>query len=218
MANAIYQLWKAQILQGTASALLNGTGATGVYCSLLNTTSYVFSQAHEFYSSWIGSPDAVIGTDQEITSKSYTNGIFAGSNLTYTSVTGTAVGALGLYVKNAGANTTWRVVLYEDTGVTGLPVTPNGGNITVTWALTASPDTSGIFLISDADRKHAIREIGYLGPARVVEFSYRGRGDRHVGLLAQEVEQYAAHAVREIDGCKRVDYGAAFRAALKLAA
>jgi hypothetical protein len=43
------------------------------------------------------------------------------------------VEALVLYRKNAGANTTWRLVAYIDTGVTGLPVTPNGSDITITW-------------------------------------------------------------------------------------
>jgi len=37
------------------------------------------------------------------------------------------------YRKNAGANTTWRLVAYVDTGGTGLPVTPNGGNINLNW-------------------------------------------------------------------------------------
>ena len=48
-----------------------------------------------------------------------------------------------LYRKNAGANTTWPLIAYIDTGVTGLPVTPNGGNITVTW------NASGIFKLDN---------------------------------------------------------------------
>jgi hypothetical protein len=59
--------------------------------------------------------------------------------LTYTAVTGVSIEALVIYRKNSGANTTWRLVLYLDTSVTGLPVTPNGGDITVTW------NASGIF-------------------------------------------------------------------------
>jgi len=48
-------------------------------------------------------------------------------------VSGTTAEALVIFIKNAGANTTWRLVAYIDTGVTGLPVTPNGGNIVTAW-------------------------------------------------------------------------------------
>ena len=138
MANAIYDLWKQEILKGTANNLLNSAdGTTGVFAALVDTGTYTFSQAHQFYSSLTG----VIGTDQEITAKTQALGVFDGSDLTYTAVTGASVEAIVLYRKNAGANTTWPLIAYIDTGVTNLPVTPNGGNITITW------NASGIFKI-----------------------------------------------------------------------
>jgi len=136
MANAIYDLWKQEILKGTANNLLNSAeGTTGVYAALVDTGTYTFSQAHQFYSSLSG----VVGTDQEILTKTQVNGAFDGTDLTYTAVTGASVEAIALYRKNAGANTTWPLIAYIDTGVTNLPVTPNGGNITITW------NVSGIF-------------------------------------------------------------------------
>lgn len=136
MANAIYQLWAQEILKGTTNNLLNSAdGATGVFCALVDTGTYTFSQAHQFFSSLSG----IVGTDQEILTKTQVTGTFDGDNLTYTAVTGNSVEALVLYRKNAGANTTWPLITYIDTGVTGLPVTPNGGNITITW------NASGIF-------------------------------------------------------------------------
>lgn len=139
MANALYPKWKEALLQATANSALNGSGTTGVYAALVDTGTYTYSAAHEFYSSLSG----VAGTDQEIgATKAYTNGVFDGADLTYTAVAaGANIEALVLYVKNAGANTTWRLVAYIDTGVTGLPVTPNGGDITVTW------NASGIFAL-----------------------------------------------------------------------
>ena len=72
--------------------------------------------------------------------KTYTNGVFDSStDPTFTSVTGATCEAVIIFVKTAGANTTWPVVAYLDTNITNLPVTPNGGNITVTW------NASGIF-------------------------------------------------------------------------
>lgn len=67
------------------------------------------------------------------------NGTFDGDNITYSAVTGATVEALVIYRHNSGANTTWKLVAYIDTSVTGLPVTPNGGDITLTWS------GSGIF-------------------------------------------------------------------------
>lgn len=138
MANAIYPKYKEALILGSADADLDGSGTTGVYCALIDTGTYTYSSSHEFYSSLSG----VVGTDQEIgATKSYTNGTFDGGDLTYTAVSGNSVEALVLYRKNAGANTTWRLIAYIDTSVTGLPVTPNGGNITITW------NGSGIFTL-----------------------------------------------------------------------
>lgn len=136
MANAIYPLFVQELMKGTSNNLLNSSeGTTGVYCALVDTGTYTYSAAHQFYSSLSG----VVGTDQEITSKTQTTGTFDGSDLTFTAVTGNSVEALVLYRKNAGANTTWPLIAYLDTGISGLPVSPNGGNITITW------NASGIF-------------------------------------------------------------------------
>lgn len=138
MANAIYPLFKQEILKGTANNLLNSTeGATGVFAALVDTGLYTYSAAHQFYSSLAG----VVGTDQEILTKTQVTGTFDGTDLTYAAVTGNSVEAVVLYRKNAGANTTWPLIAFIDTGVTGLPVTPNGGNITITW------NASGIFTL-----------------------------------------------------------------------
>ena len=138
MANAIYPLFKQELMKGTANNLLNSTeGATGVFCALVDTGTYTYSAAHQFYSSLSG----VVGTDQEILTKTQVSGTFDGTDLTYTAVTGASCEALVLYRKNAGANTTWPLIAYIDSSVTGLPVTPNGGNITITW------NASGIFTL-----------------------------------------------------------------------
>ena len=138
MANALYPLWKQEILKGTSNNLLNSAeGATGVFAALVDTGTYTYSAAHQFYSSLTG----VVGTDQEILTKTQVAGTFDGTDLTFPSVSGASAEAIVLYRKNAGANTTWPLIGYIDSGVTGLPVTHNGGNITVTW------NASGIFTL-----------------------------------------------------------------------
>lgn len=141
MANAVYPLYKTAILTAGANTSLDqNTVGDGPYCSLVDTGTYTYSAAHQFFSSLSG----IVGTDQRITTPTagtVSAGTFDGDNVTYTAVTGATVEALVIYRHNAGANTTWRLVLYLDTSVTGLPVTPNGGDITVTWS------ASGIFTI-----------------------------------------------------------------------
>jgi hypothetical protein len=138
MANAVYPKYKEALLGGASNSTLNAAeGSTGVFVALVDTGTYTYSSSHEFYSSLSG----IVGTDQEILTKTITNGTLDGDNVTFPSVSGATAEALVLYRKNAGANTTWRVVAYLDTGVTGLPVTPNSGDINITW------NASGIFTI-----------------------------------------------------------------------
>lgn len=137
MANAIYPLFKQELMKGNANNVLNSAeGGTGVYCALVDIAVYAYSDTHQFYDILAGS---VVGTDQEILSKTQVNGVFDGSDLVFPLVSGPSVEALVLYRKNAGASSTWPLIAYLDTGVTGLPVLPNGGNIEITW------NVAGIF-------------------------------------------------------------------------
>jgi hypothetical protein len=132
MANAIYPKYKEVILgAATNTNLLSGT----VKVALVDTGTYTYNSADQFLTSLTG----VVGTAQTIgATKSVTNGVFDGADVTYTAVTGNSVEALVIYV-DTGTAATSPLVAYIDTGVTGLPVTPNGGNITVAW------NASGIF-------------------------------------------------------------------------
>jgi hypothetical protein len=137
MANAIYPKYKEALLNNSADSAITGSGSTGLYAALVDTGTYTFSAAHQFYSSLSG----IVGTDQEITVTTLVNGTVDGNDVTFTAVSGASVEAIVLYRKNAGANTTWRLIAYIDTSVTGLPVTPNGGDIVITW------NASGIFTL-----------------------------------------------------------------------
>jgi len=132
MANAVYPIYKAALLTAASNTSLDQDDTTnGPFCALVDTGTYTYSAAHDFYSDLSG----VVGTDQRIDDPTVAAaaGLFDGADLTYTAVSGNSVEALVVYRKNSGANTTWRLVFFQDTGVSGLPVTPNGGNITVTW-------------------------------------------------------------------------------------
>ena len=144
MANAVYPKWKEALMSATASAALNGSGTTGVYAALIDTGVYTYNAADEFWDEGGASDakDGLIGTAMELSSKTFTSGTFdSATNPTFSAVTGNTAEAIIIFIKNAGAETTWRLVSYQDTGVTNLPVTPNGGDITVTW------DAAGIFTL-----------------------------------------------------------------------
>lgn len=64
-------------------------------------------------------------------------GVFDADNVTFTAVSGNSVESVNI-LKDTGTAATSDLIAYFDTG-TGLPVTPNGGDITVTW------NASGIF-------------------------------------------------------------------------
>jgi len=134
MANALYPLWKEQLLQFTTN---NNLSAGTVKVALIDTGTYTYSAAHQFYSS---ASAAAVGTPQTIGTKTFTNGVFDGADVTFTAVTGNSVEALIIYIDTGVAGTS-PLVAYIDTSVTGLPVTPNGGNIAITW------NASGIFAL-----------------------------------------------------------------------
>ena len=134
MANALYPKWKEQLLQFTAN---NNLSAGTVKVALVDTGVYTYNSANQFYTSV---SSAVVGTPQTIGSKTFTDGVFDGADVTFTAVTGASVEALVLYVDTGTAGTS-PLVAYIDTSVTGLPVTPNGGDISITW------NASGIFAL-----------------------------------------------------------------------
>lgn len=129
MANAVYPKYRENVIQGAANSSLAGSGATGVWAALVDLGTYTYSAAHQFYSDLSG----IVGTPVEITSKTFVSGLLDAADTTFPTTSGVSVEAIVLYIKNAGANTTWRLVGFFDTGVTGLPVTPNGGDINIVW-------------------------------------------------------------------------------------
>jgi hypothetical protein len=139
MANALYPLWKLQLYSFVANNNLS-TGTVKV--ALIDTANYTYNAAHQFFSSVSGT--AIIGTPQTIANKTFTivsgSPVFNGDDVTFNSVTGASVEALIIYIDTGTAGTS-PLVAYIDTSVTGLPVTPNGGNIGITW------NADGIFAL-----------------------------------------------------------------------
>lgn len=133
MANALYPKWKEALLQFTT----NNNLSSGTVKVALVTAGYTYSSSDQYYSSVSAS---AVGTPQTLTSKTFTNGVFDAADSTFTSVTGSQVVSLVIYI-DTGNSATSPLVAFIDTGVTNLPVTPNGGDILITW------NASGIFAL-----------------------------------------------------------------------
>jgi len=122
MASAIYPTFKAGILVGTWNL-----STAVVRAVLIDTGTYTYNAAHDFYDDLSG----VIGTESgALADKTFTNGAFDSGNITFTAPTGATAEAIVLFVDTGNAATD-ALIAFIDTG-TGLPVTPNGGDITVT--------------------------------------------------------------------------------------
>lgn len=127
MSNALYDTGRNAFL----TAGINWT-SDNIKAILIDTTKYTKNLAtDQFLSTISGITGAIIATSPNLTSTSASAGVANAASVTFTSVTGAASGALVIY-KDTGTGSTSQLIAYIDTA-TGLPVTPNGGNITVTW-------------------------------------------------------------------------------------
>lgn len=123
MANTLYDLGRKAFLDADIDYLVDT-----IKVALVDTGTYTFSQAHQFYSSVSA---GVVGTPQTLATKTSTAGVADADDVTFTSVSGNSVEALVIY-KDTGVAGTSPLIAYIDTA-TGLPVTPNGGDITIQW-------------------------------------------------------------------------------------
>jgi hypothetical protein len=125
MANALYGKGRQRFLEGSIVILTDNIKAV-----LVDTGAYTVSiDTHEFLSDIASG--ARIATSGNLASKTSTLGVFDAADVTLTAVTGTTVEAVVLY-KDTGTASTSPLIAYIDTA-TGLPVTPNGGDETITW-------------------------------------------------------------------------------------
>ena len=125
MANALFDKARQRFLEGQ----FNWTTDTIKAVLVDSGTFTVNLSAHEFLSDVGGG--ARISTSGAFTGKATTGGAADANDVTFTSVTGASIEAIIIY-KDTGSDATSPLIAYIDTA-TGLPITPNGGDIIVTW-------------------------------------------------------------------------------------
>lgn len=125
MSNALYDTGRDAFL----NADVDYTADT-IKLILVDTDDYTVNLAtHQFLSEVAAGSREATAT---ITGKSTAAGVADASDTVFSSVTGDQCEALIIY-KDSGVEATSQLIAYIDTASAGLPVTPNGGDITVTW-------------------------------------------------------------------------------------
>ena len=123
MASALYDKGRQGFLDGTIDWDTNNIKAI-----LVDTGTYTVNLAtHDNLDDVSG----IVATSGNLASKTVTDGVADAADVTFTAVSGASVEAVILY-QDTGTAATSRLIAYIDTG-TGLPVTPNGGDITIQW-------------------------------------------------------------------------------------
>jgi ApbE superfamily uncharacterized protein (UPF0280 family) len=123
MANALYGKGREKFLTGDIA-----WDTDNIKVSLVDTGTYtVVIDTHEFYSDLSG----VVADSGNLASKTFALGVADAADVTFSSVTGSSAEALVIW-KDTGTASTSPLIAYIDTA-TNLPITPNGGDITVAW-------------------------------------------------------------------------------------
>ena len=125
MANTLYDYCRQRFLE----AQINWMTDT-VKVILVSTSAYTPQTAVHQYLADIPVSARIAGP-VTLTAKATTGGAADAADCTFTSVSGATINAILIY-KDTGTEATSPLIAYIDTA-TGLPITPNGGDIIVTW-------------------------------------------------------------------------------------
>jgi hypothetical protein len=130
MTNQLYDFGREGFLDGQISWSQNTIRAV-----LVDTAAYVFSKATHQWLSDIPA-DARIATSTPLGSKTIAAGVAGAADAVFTAVSGPVCEAIVIY-RDTGTASTSRLIAYIPQA-NGLPVTPSGGDITVSWDTDAS--------------------------------------------------------------------------------
>lgn len=125
MANALYDLGREGFLAGDIA-----WDTDDIRCILIDTAAYTVNLVTD--NDLVDVPaGARIATSGAFTAKTVALGIADAADVVLSAVTG-AVSEVVVIYQHTGVEATSRLIAYVDTA-TGLPVTPNGGDITIQW-------------------------------------------------------------------------------------
>ena len=125
MANTLYDFARQRFLEAQINWMTNT-----IKVILVSTGAYTPQTAVHQYLSDIPTSARIAGP-VTLTAKATTGGAADAADCTFTSVSGSSIEAIVIYA-DTGTESTSPLIAFIDTA-TGLPITPNGGDIIVTW-------------------------------------------------------------------------------------
>jgi hypothetical protein len=123
VANAIYPKGKQALLNKEHDLDTDAIKAT-----LIDSADYTYGAAHTSYASDVAA-GAKVAASGALTTPTITDGVFDTDDFTWSTVTGDQSEAIIVWNDTHASD---GLLVFYDTGMTGMPVTPNGGNINVT--------------------------------------------------------------------------------------
>jgi hypothetical protein len=126
MANALYPTFKVAVLNKECD--LN---SDSIKASLLDGADESYAATDDTYVAGAnGIADAAkVAASDALTTPTIALGVFDSDNFTWSAVTGDVSEIILLWDDTHASD---RLIAWYDTGITGMPVTPNGGDINVT--------------------------------------------------------------------------------------
>lgn len=125
MANTLYDFARQRFLEAQINWMTNT-----IKVILVDTDAYTPQTSIHQYLSDIPTSARIAGP-VTLTAKATTGGAADAADCTFPSVSGASIEAIVIYA-DTGTESTSPLIAYIDTA-TGLPITPNGGDIIVTW-------------------------------------------------------------------------------------
>lgn len=123
MANTFYPKFTQQLLNKQ-----HDLDTDGVRALLLSSTTYTYDSAHDFLDDV-----AYVAMSPDLTSPTIALGVFDTADFQWPAVSGPAVDAIALVNYGMGGSDAARaMIMFLDSSITGLPLTPNGGDIIAT--------------------------------------------------------------------------------------
>lgn len=125
MANTLYDFARQRFLEAQINWMTDV-----IKVLLIDTGAYTPQTSVHQYLADIPISARIAGP-VTLVSKSTAGGAADAADCTFTSVTGSSIESIVIY-SDSGTEATSPLIAYIDTA-TGLPITPNGGDIIVTW-------------------------------------------------------------------------------------
>jgi hypothetical protein len=130
MANALFTSYKVNMLGGGTRVDIDADTISAIFVDHADDTP---APATDDFMDDILAAGQVPGfaSGPALASKTTTGGVFDAADTVFTALSGDQSESLVLF-KNTGTDTTSDLMVFIDTA-TGLPLTPNGGDVTVVW-------------------------------------------------------------------------------------